>query len=76
MKMSVTENNYNIQADGDLGFNAGDRIEVVERTSSAEDWWTGKINGRQGVFPGKQKTLTYGVMRVCNHLSGNYVQET
>ncbi|KAM5542255.1 hypothetical protein V8D89_004128 [Ganoderma adspersum] len=40
------------QADGDLEFRAGDRIEVVERTESIEDWWTGKLNGRQGVFPG------------------------
>ena len=40
------------QADGDLDFRAGDRIEVVERTESVEDWWTGRLNGRQGVFPG------------------------
>ncbi|OBZ79968.1 hypothetical protein A0H81_00141 [Grifola frondosa] len=40
------------QADGDLDFRAGDRIELVERTDSTEDWWTGKLNGRQGVFPG------------------------
>jgi len=40
------------QADGDLSFNTGDRIEVVERTASAEDWWTGRVNGKQGVFPG------------------------
>ncbi|TFK40932.1 hypothetical protein BDQ12DRAFT_646537 [Crucibulum laeve] len=40
------------QADGDLSFNAGDRIELVERTASSEDWWTGRINGQQGVFPG------------------------
>ncbi|KAF5392622.1 hypothetical protein D9757_002121 [Collybiopsis confluens] len=40
------------QTDGDLSFNAGDRIEIVERTASAEDWWTGKLNGVQGVFPG------------------------
>ncbi|CAE6421760.1 Protein hob1 AltName: Full=Homolog of Bin1 [Rhizoctonia solani AG-1 IB] len=30
----------------------GDRIEVVERTGSSEDWWTGRLNGQQGVFPG------------------------
>jgi amphiphysin len=36
-----------------LSFSAGDRIEVVEKTNSAEDWWTGKLNGRQGVFPGE-----------------------
>ncbi|KZT68437.1 BAR-domain-containing protein [Daedalea quercina L-15889] len=40
------------QAEGDLEFRAGDRIEVIERTESAEDWWTGRIDGRQGVFPG------------------------
>lgn len=45
---------FEAQADGDLDFKAGDRIEVVEKTTSSEDWWTGKINGRQGVFPGMQ----------------------
>ncbi|KAI0369963.1 BAR-domain-containing protein [Pilatotrama ljubarskyi] len=40
------------QADGDLDFKAGDRIEVIERTDSTEDWWTGRLNGRTGVFPG------------------------
>ncbi|ODN82003.1 hypothetical protein L202_02330 [Cryptococcus amylolentus CBS 6039] len=43
---------YEAQAEGDLSFNAGDRIEIVERTESSEDWWTGRLNGRQGVFPG------------------------
>ncbi len=41
------------QAEGDLEFKAGDRIELVERTDSTEDWWTGRLNGQQGVFPGK-----------------------
>ncbi|KAG8682642.1 hypothetical protein FRC09_016632, partial [Ceratobasidium sp. 395] len=40
------------QADGDLSFKTGDKIEVVERTASVEDWWTGRLNGQQGVFPG------------------------
>lgn len=43
---------YTAQAQGDLTFRAGDRIEVVERTGSTEDWWTGRLNGVQGVFPG------------------------
>lgn len=43
---------YAAQAEGDLTFNAGDRIEVVEKTASTEDWWTGRLNGVQGVFPG------------------------
>ncbi|KAI0321010.1 hypothetical protein OF83DRAFT_1052026 [Amylostereum chailletii] len=41
------------QADGDLDFKTGDRIEVVERTGNTEDWWTGRLNGQTGVFPGK-----------------------
>ncbi|KAF8060955.1 hypothetical protein FPV67DRAFT_1512275 [Lyophyllum atratum] len=40
------------QAEGDLSFNTGDRIEIVERSTNAEDWWTGRLNGEQGVFPG------------------------
>ena len=64
------------QADGDLGFNVGDRIEVVERTQSSEDWWTGKLNGKQGVFPGEcffQATV-YNAPLTARSL-GNYVQD-
>ncbi|KAG6902988.1 hypothetical protein C0995_008561 [Termitomyces sp. Mi166 len=55
------------QAEGDLSFNTGDRIEIVERTASAEDWWTGRLNGQQGVFPGSERS--------SNTRLGNYVQE-
>jgi amphiphysin len=44
---------FEAQAEGDLSFVTGDRIEVVEKTASSEDWWTGKLNGVQGVFPGR-----------------------
>ncbi|KAF7968100.1 hypothetical protein HWV62_38540 [Athelia sp. TMB] len=43
---------FEAQADGDLSFNTGDRIELVEKTENTEDWWTGRLNGVQGVFPG------------------------
>lgn len=42
---------YAAQSDGDLSFKAGDRIEVVQRTADTNDWWTGLINGMQGLFP-------------------------
>lgn len=45
------------QADGDLSFSAGDRIEIVERSASSEDWWTGRVDGRQGVFPGMESSF-------------------
>ena len=43
---------YEAQAEGDLSFRAGDRIEIVEKSDNVDDWWTGKINGQTGIFPG------------------------
>ncbi|GAP84690.1 putative bar domain-containing protein [Rosellinia necatrix] len=43
---------YSAQAEGDLSFRAGDVIEIVSRTQNGNEWWTGKIHGRQGQFPG------------------------
>ena len=44
---------FEAQAEGDLSFRAGDRIELVKKTDSQEDWWTGRLNGQEGVFPGE-----------------------
>ncbi|KAF8349864.1 hypothetical protein F5887DRAFT_1156111 [Amanita rubescens] len=52
IKYVVALYDFAAQAQGDLSFNAGDRIELVERSASSEDWWTGRLNGQQGVFPG------------------------
>ncbi|PAV16594.1 SH3-domain-containing [Pyrrhoderma noxium] len=41
--------NENGQDPDDLSFRAGDVIEIVEETN--EDWWTGRFNGKQGLFP-------------------------
>ncbi|KAL1974107.1 hypothetical protein VTN31DRAFT_5667 [Thermomyces dupontii] len=42
---------YEAQAHGDLSFSAGDIIEVVQRTDNTNEWWTGRLNGREGQFP-------------------------
>lgn len=47
---------YEAQAAGDLSFNAGDVIEIVQRTANENEWWTGKIGTKQGQFPGRPKT--------------------
>ncbi|KAG9103571.1 hypothetical protein FRC06_009823 [Ceratobasidium sp. 370] len=39
------------QESGDLSFNKGDVIIVLKKTDSIDDWWTGKLNGKQGIFP-------------------------
>ena len=66
-----------IQAAGDLSFSAGDRIEVVEKTASTEDWWTGIAGGVQGIFPGyvefawmSSQELTHGFLRLASDLVG------
>lgn len=39
------------QNEGDLAFSEGDRIKVVRKTGSVDDWWEGELNGRTGSFP-------------------------
>lgn len=36
---------------GDLPFAKGDVIDIVEKSNSTDDWWTGRINGQVGIFP-------------------------
>lgn len=40
------------QEGGDLSFQEGDRIRVVKRTDSTDDWWDGELRGVRGKFPG------------------------
>lgn len=44
---------YTFDADqeGDLGFKKGEIITILKRTNKAEDWWTGRIGDRTGIFP-------------------------
>lgn len=39
------------QNDGDLSFREGDRITVIRKTESVDDWWEGSCQGRKGSFP-------------------------
>lgn len=48
---------YNAQAQGDLTFTAGAVIEIVDRTTDANGWWTGRYNGQTGQFPGNYVQL-------------------
>jgi lipid-binding SYLF domain-containing protein len=44
---------YNFQAveSGDLGFSKGEVIFITQKSNSTDDWWTGKLGGREGIFP-------------------------
>lgn len=39
------------QSDGDLAFREGDRIKVIKKTDSTDDWWDGELRGIKGSFP-------------------------
>ncbi|KAL5002786.1 hypothetical protein BDV10DRAFT_84730 [Aspergillus recurvatus] len=39
------------QGEGDLVFQQGDRIRVLKRTDSTDDWWEGELRGVKGSFP-------------------------
>ncbi|KAJ1896781.1 BAR adaptor protein Hob1 [Kickxella alabastrina] len=47
---------YIAQAQGDLEFKEGDRIELLKQTEAKDDWWTGRLRGVVGVFPGTYVT--------------------
>ncbi|KZL84117.1 bar domain-containing protein [Colletotrichum incanum] len=50
---------YAAQAEGDLSFRTGDVIEIISRTKNENEWWTGKLNGKSGQFPGKYPPTYY-----------------
>lgn len=39
------------QGAGDLSFREGDRIKVIKKTDSTDDWWEGELHGKKGSFP-------------------------
>jgi amphiphysin len=51
-RMAVALYDYDAQQAGDLSFRKDDRIEIVERSNSTNEWWTGRLHGKQGLFPG------------------------
>ncbi|KAF9869531.1 sh3 domain signaling protein [Colletotrichum karsti] len=36
---------------GDLSFREGDRIKIVKKTQTDQDWWVGELGGIKGNFP-------------------------
>jgi len=65
---------YEAQAEGDLSFTAGDVIEIITRTSNTNEWWTGKIRGRSGQFPGRITITCLCLVFVLTAFVGNYVK--
>lgn len=48
---AVARFTFDADQEGDLGFKKGEVITILKRTDKAEDWWTGRIGDRTGIFP-------------------------
>lgn len=48
---AVAKFTFDADQPGDLGFKKGEIINIVKRTQSETDWWTGRIGDREGIFP-------------------------
>jgi amphiphysin len=55
---------YEAQAEGDLSFSTGDKIEIVTRSENVNEWWIGKLRGKEGQFPGWYLRYDLAVCRV------------
>jgi amphiphysin len=62
---------YEAQAEGDLSFISGEVIEVIKRTNNENEWWTGRVNGKTGQFPGRTNRRRYSAY---GSWTGNYVK--
>lgn len=46
------------QGQGDLAFREGDRIKIIQKTDSTDEWWEGELKGVQGSFPANYCQVT------------------
>lgn len=42
---------FDAATEGDLAFREGDRIRILKKTNSSQDWWEGELRGKKGTFP-------------------------
>ncbi|POS81371.1 SH3 domain-containing protein [Diaporthe helianthi] len=47
----IAQYDFTGQGAGDLSFREGDRIKIVKKTQTDQDWWTGELAGVKGTFP-------------------------
>jgi len=48
---AVAQFDFKAVEDGDLSFKKGDVIAIIQKSDNTEDWWTGRIDNREGIFP-------------------------
>jgi hypothetical protein len=48
---AVAKFTFEGEQSGDLSFKKGDVITILKRTENETDWWTGRVGGKEGIFP-------------------------
>ena len=48
---AIAKFTFDADQPGDLAFKKGDIITIVKRTESENDWWTGRVGEKEGIFP-------------------------
>ncbi|THH14267.1 hypothetical protein EW146_g6041 [Bondarzewia mesenterica] len=64
--------NEDSQDPNDLSFSEGDIIEIISETNA--DWWTGKVNGNEGLFPSNHVEKISGAPPTPTSTPPSYVQ--
>jgi len=47
----IAQFSFDGQGQGDLSFREGDRIKIIKKTATDQDWWVGELKGKKGNFP-------------------------
>ncbi|KAI1327000.1 hypothetical protein F5Y16DRAFT_206571 [Xylariaceae sp. FL0255] len=47
----IAQYTFRGEGSGDLSFREGDRIKIVKKTETLDDWWVGELGGIKGSFP-------------------------
>lgn len=50
-ELMVAQYSYDALQNDELSFQEGDRILLLKRTESDDEWWVGELNGKRGSFP-------------------------
>lgn len=64
---------FDADQEGDLGFKKGEVITILKRTQKAEDWWTGRIGARTGIFPRYASLPSICIPSFADLVYSNYV---
>ncbi|GAP89930.1 putative SH3 domain signaling protein [Rosellinia necatrix] len=47
----IAQYDFHGQGAGDLSFREGDKIKIIKKTDTLDDWWEGELGGIKGSFP-------------------------